>query len=109
MFLVNYRNLFTLLPIVSIDFIFIHRRSIAERGDVFSGVCLFASVSVCVCVRVCVCVCLSVCQFVRMITSERLKAGRSNLTVRYIVQKSHQSSKVKVKVQGHQGQKTKNC
>jgi len=43
--------------------------------------------------RVCQCVCL----FVRTITSERLNVGRSNLAVRYIVQKSYPSSKVKVK------------
>jgi len=40
-----------------------------------------------------------------MITSERLNLGRSNLAVRYIVQKSRRSSKVKIKGQGHQGQK----
>ena len=44
--------------------------------------------------------------FVRTITSKRLNVGRSNLAVRYSVQKSHPSSKVKVKCQGHQGQKT---
>jgi len=59
---------------------------------VFSDIYLF--VSVCV------------CQFVRMITSERINVGRSNLAVRYIVvQKSRPSSKVKG--QGHQGQKRK--
>jgi len=46
---------------------------------------------------------------VRTITSERLNIGRSNLALRYAVQKSRPSSKVKVKGQGHQGQKTKNC
>jgi len=62
--------------------------------DVFSGVCLFVSVSM----------------FVRMITSKRLNVGPSNLAVRYVVQKSHPSLKVKVKDQAHQGQKkTKNC
>ena len=44
-------------------------------------------------------VCLSVCMFVRMITSERLNIGQSNLAIRYIVQKSRPSSKVKVKGQ----------
>jgi len=51
----------------------------------------------------------SVCQFVRTISSERLNVGRSNLAVRYIIQKSRPSSKVKVKGQGHQGQKKKKC
>jgi len=46
--------------------------------DVFSGACLFVSV------------------FVRKITSERLNVGQSNLVVRYSVQKSRPSSKVKV-------------
>jgi len=54
-------------------------------------------------------VCLSVCVFVSMsvltITPERLDVGRSNSAVRYTVQKSRPSSKVKVKGQGHQGQK----
>jgi len=59
---------------------------------------------------VCLCVCLSVCLCVCTITSERLNIGRSNLAVRYIVQKSRPSSKVKVKGEGHQGQKNeKNC
>ena len=52
---------------------------------------------------------LFACQFVSVfvctITSERLNIGRSNLAVRYTVQKSPPSSKVKVKGQGHQGQK----
>jgi len=52
-----------------------------------------------VCLSVCVCVC--VCQFVRTVTSERLNTGRSNLAVRYIVQKilapvRRSRSKVKV-------------
>ena len=34
-----------------------------------------------------------------------VKVGRSNLAARYIVQKSRQSSKAKVKGQGRQGQK----
>ena len=73
-----------------------HRRSIAKRGGCFQRrlfVCLF----------VCHCVCL----FVRTVTSERLNTGRSNLSVRYAVQKSRPSSKVKSKVkdQGHHGQK----
>ena len=54
-------------------------------------------------------VCLFVCLFVRTITSERPNVGRSNLAVTYIVQKSRPSSKVKVKGQSSQGQKTKNC
>ena len=62
--------------------------------DVFSGVCLFVSVFVCLFV------CLAVCLFVRAIMSERLNIGRSNLAVRYIVQKYRPSSKVKVKGQG---------
>jgi len=41
-------------------------------------------------------VCLFVSMFVHAITSERLNVGRSNLAVRYIVQKSRPSSKVKV-------------
>jgi len=41
---------------------------------------------------------LFVSMFVCTITSKRLNVGRSNLTVRYIVQKSLPSSKVKVKV-----------
>ena len=67
--------------------------------DVISGVCLFVSVLVSV----------SVCLFVRMITSEWLNIQRSSLAVRYVVQKSLPSSKVKVKGQGQQGEKTKNC
>jgi len=63
------------------------RRSVAKRGGVFSGVCLFVSV------------------FVRTITSGRLNVGRSNLAVRCIVQKSRSNSMVKVKDQGHRGQK----
>jgi len=54
-------------------------------------------------------VCLSVCSFFRTITSERLNVGRSNLAVRYVVQTFRSSSKVEVKGQGHQRQKTKNC
>jgi len=68
--------------------------SIAERGGCFQRR-LF----------VCVFVCQSVSIFVRTITSERLKVGRLNLAVRHAVQKSRPSSKVKVKGQGHQGQK----
>ena len=66
----------------------------------FSGVCFLF---------VCQCVCQFVGMFFRTITSERLNLAPSNLAVRYVVQKSHPSSKVKVKGQGHQGQKTKNC
>jgi len=47
----------------------------------------------------------SVCLFVRMITSERLNVGWWNLGVRCIVQKSHPRSNVRVKGQGHRGQK----
>jgi len=50
-------------------------------------------------------VCLSLCQFVRMITSERLNVGLWNLAIRCMVQKSHPSSNLGVKGQGHQGQK----
>jgi len=50
-------------------------------------------------------VCQFVSMFVRTITSERLNIGQTNLAVRYTVQKSRPSSKVKVKGQGHQGQK----
>jgi len=80
-------------PLQSVLNVFTHRRSIAEHsGWMFSAafVCLFVSV------------------FDRTITSDRLNLGRSNLAVRYIVQKSRQSSMVKG--QGHHGQKkTKNC
>jgi len=41
----------------------------------------------------------SVCLFVRTINSERLNIGRSNLAVRYTVQKSRPNSKVMVKGQ----------
>jgi len=47
----------------------------------------------------------SVRLFGRTITSERLNVGRSNVAVRYVVQKYRPSSKVKVEGQGHQGQK----
>ena len=67
---------------------------------------MFSAASVCwLLVSVCVCVCHYVSVFVRTITSERLNVGRSNLAVRYSVQKSRPSSKFKVKGQGHQGQK----
>jgi len=66
-----------------------HRRSVAKRGGCFQRR-LF--------------VCQVVCQFVCSITSERLNVGRSNLAVRYIVQKSRPTSNVKD--QGHKGQKT---
>ena len=54
-------------------------------------------------------VCLSVCAclFVSMITSERLNTGRSNLAVRYAVQESRPSSKVKVKSQRSRSPGTK--
>jgi len=68
---------------------------IDPRSIEYSYACLFVSVFVCL--------------FVRAITSERLNIGRSNLAVRYIVQKSRLSSKLKFKGQGHQGQKAKNC
>jgi len=69
--------------------LFSHRYNFPQRSavDVFIGVWMF------------------VCLFVRIITSERLNVGRWNLAVRCIVQKSHPSSNVKVKGQGHQGQK----
>jgi len=70
-----------------------NRRSVAKRGGCSQR-------------RLFVCQCVSV--FVRTITSERLNVGRSNLTVRlYTVQKSHPTSKVKVKGQDHQEQKRK--
>jgi len=50
-------------------------------------------------------VCLSMCLCICTITSERLNIGWSNLAVRCIVQKSCPSSNVKVKGQGHKGQK----
>jgi len=56
-----------------------------------------------------VCLSVYVCLFVRTITSERLNVGRSNLAVRYVVQKSHPSSKVKVEGQSYREQKMKNC
>jgi len=58
---------------------------------------------------VCQCVCQFVSMFVRAIISERLNIGRSNMAVRYTVQKSRPSSTVKVKGkgQGHKGQKRK--
>jgi len=76
-----------------------HRRSVAERGGRFQRR-------------------LFLCQFVRLfvraITSERLNVGRSNLALRYIVQKSRPSSKVKVKgqrskVKVTRDKKSKNC
>ena len=48
------------------------------------------------------CVCLVVCPQ----DNFRTIKGRSNLAVRYVVQKSRPNSKVKVKGQGRQGQKT---
>jgi len=82
-------KLFTVFTDVSL--VIIYQRSIAERGDVFSGVCLFVRVFVCL--------------FGRRMTFERLNVGQSNLAlaVRYIVQKSRPSSKVRG--EGHQGQK----
>jgi len=65
-----------------------HRRSVAKRGGCFQQR-LFVSVFVCT------------------ITSEQLNVGRSNLAVRCSVQKSRPS--LKVKRQGHQGQRMKNC
>ena len=50
-------------------------------------------------------VCQFVCLFVNMMTSERLNIGWWNLAVRCTVQKSRPSSNVKIKGQGHQGQK----
>ena len=76
------------------------------------GVTSYTGGKISACCLVFLCVCLFVCQFVsmfvRMITSERLNVGRSNLSVRHIVQKSRPSLKVRIKGQGHQEQKTKN-
>jgi len=63
---------------------------------------MFSAASVCL--SVCVFASVLATVFVRTITSERLNVERSNLAVRYVVQKSRPSSKVKVKGQGHQGQ-----
>jgi len=56
-------------------------------------------------------VCQFVCLFVNMITGERLglNVGWWNVTVTCILQKSRPSSNVKVKGQGHRGQKTRKC
>jgi len=64
-----------------------HRRSVAKRGGCFQRR-LFVSV------------------FVRTITSERLNVRRSNLVVRYTVQKSSPNSKVKVKRQRSRSPRT---
>ena len=77
--------------------IFTHWRSIAKRGGCFQRrlfVCQFVSVFVCL--------------FVHTITSEQLNVGWWNLVVRCTVRKSLWSSNVKVKGQGHQGQKNEN-
>jgi len=55
-----------------------------------------------------VCLFVSVYLFVRTITSERLNVGRSNLAIRYIVQKSRPSSKIEVKGQSSRSPGTKN-
>jgi len=70
-----------------------HRRSVAKRGGCFPRTAT----------SVWVFVCLFVCSFVCPHDNVR----RSNLTVRYTVQKSLPSSKVKIKGQCHQGQKRK--
>jgi len=54
-------------------------------------------------------VCLSVSLFVNTIISERLITGWRNLAVRWTVQKSCPTSNVKVKGQGHRGQKKRKC
>ena len=66
----------------------------SEARWMFSAafVCLFVSVFVCLFVSQYVC---------PHVTFERLNVGGSNLEVRYIVQKSHPSSKVMVKGLGH--------
>jgi len=58
-------------------------------------------------IRHSVAVCLFVSLFVRTITFKRFNAGRWNLAVRCTVQQSHPSLNVKVKGQGHRGQKNK--
>jgi len=72
--------------------IFTHRRSVAKRDGCFQR-CLFVSLFVSV--------------FVRMITSERLNIGQPNLAIRYTVQKSRPSSKVKVRGQRSRSPGTK--
>jgi len=67
-----------LMPIIT------HRCSAAKRDG-----CFQRSLFVCQCA----------CLFVRKVTFERLNIGRSNLAIRYNVQKSRPSSKVKVKGQ----------
>jgi len=57
----------------------------------------------------CQCVCQCVCLFVRTIPSERLNVGQSTFAVRYTVQKSRPSSKVKVKGKATRDKKKKNC
>jgi len=75
----KYRQCLSLLchPLRSHDIMFTHRRSIAERGGYFQWR-------------------LFVCQFVNMITHERLNVGWWNLAVTCTVQKSRPSSNVKV-------------
>jgi len=68
------------------------RRSVAKRGGCFQRR-LF--------------ICQFVYQFVCTITSERLNVGRSNLAIRYAVQKSRSSSKFKVKGQRSRSPGTK--
>jgi len=81
-----------IIPTITIIMLITHRRSVAKRDGYFQRR-LF----------VCQCVCLSA-----RLTSERLNVGRSNLAVRYIVQKSRPSSKVKVKGQRSRSPGTKN-
>jgi len=68
---------------------------------------MFSAASVCL--SVCQCVCLLVCPHANIQTTKNV--GRSNLAVRYIVQKSRSSSKVKVKGQRSRspGTKNENC
>jgi len=71
---------------------FIHRRSIVERGRCFQRR-LF--------------VCLSVCLLVNTISTKRLNIARWNLAFRCIVEKSHQSSNDKLKGQRSRSPGTK--
>ena len=72
---------------------------------------MFSAASVClsVCLFVCLFVCLSVCKYVcphdNFRTTKHI--GRSNLAVRYVVQKSRTSSKVKFKGQRSRSPGTK--
>jgi len=74
--------------------LFTHRRSVAKRGGCFQRRPF---------------VCQYVCLLVRTIPSQQLNVGWWNLALRCTVRKSRPSLNVKVKGQGYQGQKTKNC